>query len=52
MGKEKDWELACAELCGWGHYKMRGRLYVHETKDDYLRWLKMAAEKQNATKRE
>jgi cytochrome c oxidase subunit II len=50
MGKEKDWELACAELCGWGHYKMRGRLYVYETKEDYLRWLKMEAEKQNATK--
>ena len=50
--KSMGWELACAELCGWGHYKMRGRLYVHETKDDYLRWLKMAEEKQNATKRE
>jgi cytochrome c oxidase subunit 2 len=52
VGKEKDWELACAELCGWGHYKMRGRLYVYETKEDYLRWLKMAAAKQNATKPE
>jgi cytochrome c oxidase subunit 2 len=52
VGKEKDWELACAELCGWGHYKMRGRLYVYETKEDYLRWLKMAADKQNATKPE
>ena len=50
VGKDKDWELACAELCGWGHYKMRGRLVVHETKNDYLRWLKMAAEVQRATK--
>jgi cytochrome c oxidase subunit 2 len=50
--KEKEWELACAELCGWGHYKMRGHLYVHETKEDYLRWLKREAEKQNATKPE
>src|SRR5205823_3127756 len=48
--KDKDWELACAELCGWGHYKMRGHLYVHKDKNDYLRWLKQAADKQNATK--
>lgn len=52
-GKHKTpelvWDLACAELCGWGHYKMAGRLYVHETKDDYLDWLKQAEanEKQN-----
>ena len=50
--KGKDWELACAELCGWGHYKMRGRLYVHETKEDYLHWLQLEAEKQNGTHRE
>jgi len=52
VGKDKDWELACAELCGWGHYKMRGRLYVHETKEDYLHWLKLEAERQNVTHRE
>jgi cytochrome c oxidase subunit II len=52
LGKDKDWELACAELCGWGHYKMRGRLYVHETKEDYLHWLKLEAAKQNATSRD
>jgi cytochrome c oxidase subunit 2 len=48
--KEKEvWELACAELCGWGHYKMRGKLYVHKDKDDFLRWLKHAADAQNQT---
>jgi cytochrome c oxidase subunit 2 len=52
IDKSKEWELACAELCGWGHYKMRGLLYVHESKEDYLRWLKQAAEEQNAKKRE
>jgi cytochrome c oxidase subunit 2 len=51
-GKDKEWELACAELCGWGHYKMRGRLYVHETKKDYFDWLAAAAETQKATKPE
>jgi cytochrome c oxidase subunit 2 len=40
--KNKEWEIACAELCGGGHYRMRGLLYVHETKDDYLNWLKHA----------
>jgi cytochrome c oxidase subunit 2 len=44
----ENWELACAELCGWGHYKMQGRLWVHKDKDDYDRWLKMALDKQNA----
>ena len=26
-----EFELVCAELCGWGHYKMRGKVTVHET---------------------
>jgi cytochrome c oxidase subunit 2 len=46
QGAAKDraevWEIACAELCGWGHSKMVGRLYVHETKADYIEWLKSA----------
>jgi cytochrome c oxidase subunit 2 len=41
------WELVCAELCGWGHYKMGGRVYVHENKEEYEAWLKHAAEEQN-----
>jgi cytochrome c oxidase subunit 2 len=39
---DKVWELACAELCGWGHYKMTGRLYVHKDKSDFLDWLQSA----------
>jgi cytochrome c oxidase subunit 2 len=54
--KEKDqlgettrvWELACAELCGWGHYKMQGRLYVHKTRQDFEAWLQDAEKKQDA----
>ncbi|HXG09306.1 MAG TPA: cytochrome c oxidase subunit II [Gemmataceae bacterium] len=46
----KPLELACAELCGWGHYKMRGKLFIHESKEDFIRWLKHAAAEQNATK--
>ena len=41
------WELACAELCGWGHYKMQGRLYVHEDEADFLDWLRTALREQN-----
>ncbi|MHB1424462.1 MAG: cytochrome c oxidase subunit II [Gemmataceae bacterium] len=40
--KSKEWEIACAELCGGGHYRMRGLLFVHETKEDYLKWFKYA----------
>ena len=41
--KSKEWEIACAELCGGGHYRMRGLLYVHESEGRLLKWLKHAA---------
>jgi cytochrome c oxidase subunit 2 len=45
-GKPRDphlvWEIACAELCGWGHYRMIGRIYVHDNEDDFLYWLEVA----------
>lgn len=51
-GKNKHWELACAELCGWGHYKMNGFLYVHRDKASYDRWLSETLKKQKSTTRE
>jgi cytochrome c oxidase subunit 2 len=45
---ENDWELACAELCGGSHYRMRGRLFVHPTKEDYDDWEKYARAKQKS----
>jgi cytochrome c oxidase subunit 2 len=51
-GRDKVWELACAELCGWGHYKMQGRLYIHRNKDSYDAWLEYALKKHRATERE
>ncbi|MFQ5551331.1 MAG: cytochrome c oxidase subunit II, partial [Gemmatimonadales bacterium] len=33
-----EYELACAELCGIGHTRMRARVFVH-TADDYREWL-------------
>ncbi len=32
------YEIACAELCGFGHYNMHGTVVVH-TAEDYQRWL-------------
>jgi cytochrome c oxidase subunit II len=33
-----DYEIACAELCGLGHYKMHGMLKV-VSQDEYDKWL-------------
>lgn len=44
----KPWALACAELCGWGHYKMKGHFYVHKDKESYLAWLRDAIAKQES----
>ena len=41
-------ELACAELCGWGHYKMRGRIKV-ESREDFNAWLAKASAEEHAT---
>jgi cytochrome c oxidase subunit 2 len=37
--QHKEWEIACKELCGNGHYRMKGRLYVYETREEYEQWL-------------
>ena len=42
------WDLVCAELCGWGHYKMKGRLTV-ESRDDFDDWLEKKYREQTAT---
>lgn len=35
---EYQYEIACAQLCGLGHYRMRGFLTIH-TQDGYDEWL-------------
>ncbi len=40
--KTGEYEIACAELCGMQHYKMRGRLLVMP-EADYANWLKERA---------
>ena len=32
------WEIACAQLCGLGHYRMRG-MYQVQTKEEFEAWL-------------
>jgi len=32
------WEIACAQLCGLGHYRMRGQFEV-QTKEEFAKWL-------------
>lgn len=34
-----DFEIACAQLCGLGHYRMRG-FFTVDTKEDFEKWLK------------
>jgi len=34
-----EYEIPCAELCGFGHSGMNGKLYAH-TAEDYDKWLK------------
>ncbi len=41
-----QYELACAELCGWGHYKMRGNVTVHATQAEFDDWIRTAAREQ------
>jgi cytochrome c oxidase subunit 2 len=40
--KAGEYEIACAELCGLGHYKMKGYLMVMSD-DQYAAWLKERA---------
>ena len=43
-------ELVCAELCGWGHYKMRGKVTVHDTQSEFDEWQSRALEEQNRSR--
>jgi len=38
--KTGKFEIACAELCGNGHYRMRAFLFVEKTEQDLNNWLK------------
>jgi cytochrome c oxidase subunit 2 len=36
---QEIWEIACAQLCGLGHYRMKGQYKVH-TKQEFEQWTK------------
>jgi cytochrome c oxidase subunit 2 len=40
-----NWEIACAELCGLGHYRMKGFVTV-DTPEDFQKWLAEQAAEQ------
>ncbi len=42
------YDIVCAELCGWGHYKMKGRLTI-ESREDFEEWLDKKYREQTAT---
>jgi cytochrome c oxidase subunit 2 len=37
--KPGQYEMPCAELCGFGHSGMKGYLFVH-TPEDFQKWVK------------
>lgn len=39
------YDIVCAELCGWGHYKMRGEVTL-ETRERFEKWLSQLREEQ------
>jgi cytochrome c oxidase subunit 2 len=47
--KTGDWEINCSQLCGLGHYRMRG-FYSIKTQQDYDNWLKEEAAALTATR--
>jgi cytochrome c oxidase subunit 2 len=42
------YDIVCAELCGWGHYKMKGRLTV-QSREEFDEWLDKKYREQTAT---
>jgi len=41
----RGYELVCAELCGWGHYKMKAKVFA-ESEEDYEAWKVRASAEQ------
>jgi len=46
--KSGSYDIVCAELCGWGHYKMKGQITV-QPKQQYEDWLDQAYREQETT---
>ncbi|MBI1901386.1 MAG: cytochrome c oxidase subunit II [Planctomycetia bacterium] len=46
--EEGMYDLVCAELCGWGHYKMKGRVTA-QSREDFDQWLAQLQAEQERT---
>jgi len=46
--EEGSYDIVCAELCGWGHYKMKGRITI-ESRAKFDEWLDKKYRDQTAT---
>ena len=44
-----SYDIVCAELCGWGHYKMKGQITV-DSREEYDEWMARQLELQNKSK--
>ncbi len=44
--KDGEYDIVCAELCGWGHYKMKGRITI-ESRGDYEDYIAELTRQQN-----
>ena len=44
----ETWEIVCAQLCGLGHYRMRGQLIV-DSKEDFQKFLATSAPENPST---
>ncbi len=44
--KQQTYQLLCAELCGWGHYKMKAR-FVAESDEKFIEYLRQLEREQN-----
>ena len=41
--KTGKYDISCAQLCGLGHYRMKGRMTIH-TREGYADWVKQSME--------
>jgi cytochrome c oxidase subunit 2 len=42
--KTGGYDIVCAELCGWGHYKMKGRVYFLPREEYEAKLVEMSKE--------
>jgi cytochrome c oxidase subunit II len=45
---QQTWDIACAQLCGLGHYRMRGQILV-ESRQDFEKWMRQNTPENPAT---